>query len=89
MRRDAGMREWVEAGLQDLQKISKISHQRASLLLKIMSIPVIGWLATVVMFALFLGSLVRKRIFLKQTECQLRTVSAVIREHNIEVVDLM
>jgi FkbM family methyltransferase len=89
VRPDAGIRDWAKAGAVDLRRISKLSDRQAYLLLKALSMPVLGWLVAAVMIALLLGSIARKKIFLERPECQLRTVSEVIREHNIESIDLM
>jgi FkbM family methyltransferase len=89
VREDAGMRAWVEAGLLDLQKISRISDRQTRFWLSIMTVPLLGRLVTAVMFVLFLGSIVRKKIFLQRMECQLRTVSDEIREQQVEAIDLM
>jgi hypothetical protein len=89
IRKDAGMREWARAGISDLQKISVLSPELAGRLLTALSKPVIGQLVTAVMIAILILSLIRKRLFLQKIECELKTVSEVIKEQGIETVDLM
>ena len=90
IRKNAGMKEFAKAGVMDLRRISKLSDRQTELLLKAMSTPVAGWIvATMMMMTLLFISLIRKRIFVERIECQLRTVSEVIQEQNVEAIDLM
>lgn len=89
IRKDAGMLEWAKAGVLDLRRISKISDKQACFLLKALSAPVAGSLVAAFMIVLLLASVIRKKVFLQQTECRLSTVSEVIREHHVDVIDLM
>ena len=88
-RPNAGMNAWAEACVLDLHRISKLSDRQADLLLKALSKPVVGSLVAAVMIAFLIGLVLRNQIFLERTECSLSTVSEVIREHNVEAIDLM
>jgi hypothetical protein len=89
VRKDAGMREWARAGILDLRKISVLGPRFADRLLTALSKPFIGELVTAVMITLLFLSLIRKRLFLQKIECELKTISEVMREHSISTIDLM
>jgi FkbM family methyltransferase len=89
VRPGTGMRDWAKAGVMDLQSISKLSDRQAQLLLKALSAPVLGWFVTMAIITVLLGSIVRKKVFLQHPECQLKTVSEVIRERDVDKIDLM
>jgi len=89
VRPNTGMRDWAKAGALDLQSISKLSDRQAYLLLKALSTPVLGWVVAAFMIVLLLGSIARKKVFLQRPECQLRTVSEMIREQQVNAIDLM
>jgi len=89
VRKDAGMREWARAGISDLRKISVLSPGFADHLLAALPKPFIGTLVTAVMTILLFLSLFRKRLFLQKIECELKTISEVIRESHIATIALM
>jgi hypothetical protein len=89
VRKDAGMREWARAGISDLQKISVLSPGFADRLLTALPKPLIGELVTAVMISILFLSLTRKKLFLRKIECELKTISEVIREHRVSAIDLM
>src|SRR5262249_39665738 len=89
VRKDAGMYDWARAGISDLRKASFLSDQFSDRLLAALPKPIVGKMTVIVMFALFLLTLLRKKLFLKKIECELKTISEVMREHNIENVALM
>src|SRR5215510_11462431 len=86
VRKDAGMYDWARAGISDLRKASFLSDQFSDRLLAALPKPIVGTMTVTVMFALFLLTLLRKKLFLKKIECELKTISEVMREHNIENV---
>jgi len=89
VRKDAGMYDWARAGISDLRKVSFLSDQFSDRLLAALPKPVVGKMIVIVMCALLLLTLLRKKFFLKKINCELRTISEVMREHNIEGVALM
>jgi 31-O-methyltransferase len=89
VRKDAGMRAWAAAGISDLQKISVLSHKFAARLLSALSRPLAGWLVATAMMSLIVLSLIRKRIFLQKIECELKTISDVIRERQVATIALV
>ncbi len=89
VRKDAGMREWARTGISDLQKISVLSRGFADHLLAALPKPFLGTLVTAVMVILLFLSLFRKRLFLQKIECELKTISEVIREHDLAAIVLM
>jgi len=89
VRKDAGMRAWAAAGISDLQKISVLSPKFAARLLNALSKPLVGWLVAAAMMSLIVLSLIRKRIFLQKIECDLKTISDVIRERQVATIALV
>src|SRR5262245_16991633 len=80
VRKEAGMRAWARAGISDLEKVSVISPAFSKRLLTALPKPVIGTLITAVMMALLALSLLRKKLFLQRIDCELKTISEVIKE---------
>jgi Methyltransferase FkbM domain len=72
-----------------LQKISVLSPPFAGRLLSALSRPYLGWLVAAVMISILFFSIVRKRLFLQKIECELKTLSDVIKEHQIGAIDLV
>lgn len=89
VREGTGMREWAKAGALDLPRVSRLPQQHADRLLKLLDIPVIGTVIAAGMYALLLASVARKRIFTTYADCELSTVSDVIKEHRVEAIGLM
>jgi FkbM family methyltransferase len=89
IREGTGMREWARAGALDLPRVSSLPQKQADRLLKLLDTPVVGTLIAAGMYAALLASVLRKRIFTKYAECELSTVSDVIRDHQVEAIGLM
>lgn len=89
VRKDAGTFDWLNASVLDLERISKISPKQARMLLKALSNPITGVVVAAPIIAFLKAMGYRKKVFLKRMECELRTVSEVMREHKIDAVDLM
>jgi hypothetical protein len=89
VRKDAGMRVWAATGFSDLQKIGVISPGFAAFLLSALSKPFIGLLVAAAAMSLFVFSLIRKKIFLQKIDCELKTISDVIREREIAAIALV
>jgi len=89
VRKDAGMYDWVRAGISDLQKASFLSRRSSDRLLAALPRPIVGKIVVILMFALLLLTVLRKKIFLKKIECGLKTITEVMRDHNIDSVALM
>lgn len=85
--REASIYDWAKAIALDLPKISLISTGVAQFLVKILSIPLLRSLSLVILNRIVLGNF--KQAPLKQFDCQLKTVSEIIREHDIAAIDLV
>jgi hypothetical protein len=83
------MREWARAGISDLEKVSVISPAFSQRLLTALPKPIVGTLITTVMMALLFLSLLRKKLFMQRIDCELKTISEVIEEHQIPTIDLL
>ncbi|MCI0661272.1 MAG: FkbM family methyltransferase [Acidobacteria bacterium] len=89
IRKDAGMREWARAGISDLRKIDVLSPRLADYLLTALSRPFAGALVAAVMISFLFLSLFRRRLFLQKIECELKTISEVIREQRLATIALL
>ena len=89
VRKDAGMYDWARAAISDLRKVSFLSDEFSDRLMAALPKPVVGKMVVIVIYALLLLTLLRKKLFLKKIKCELRTISEVMSEHNIEGVALM
>lgn len=89
VRKDAGMRVWAAAGISDLQRISVLSAGFAARLQYVLSKPYLGWFLAALMMALLILSIIRKRLFLQKIECELKTLSDVIRGYEVGAIDLV
>jgi hypothetical protein len=83
------MKDWVRAGMTDLPRVSKWPQKRADRILKLSQIPLVGSVVTFGVFLLFAAVLARKQLFMQRADCELLTVSDVIRDQNCESIDLM
>jgi FkbM family methyltransferase len=84
---DATIDDWVKAIAVDLAKVALISPGLARFFLKILSIPLLGSLCLTILNRLVLGKIDKARSI--QIDCQLKTVSEIIRENDIAAIDLM
>jgi FkbM family methyltransferase len=81
--------DWAGAGISDLQKISVLPPRLAERLLNALSKPYLGWLVAAMMISILFFSIARKRLFLQKIECELKTLSDVIKEHEVGAIDLV
>lgn len=86
VRKDAAVSVWLAAIVLDLERMSSISPRLAHLLV---SSPVLRPIAAGLLKAWFAAVGVRRRLTMQRVECPLKTVSQVIREHDLESIDLM
>jgi hypothetical protein len=89
VRKDIAMYDWARAGISDLQRVSFLSLSFGDRLLAALPRPIVGKMIVIVMFTLLLLTLLRKKLFLKKIECELKTITEVIRDNNIENIALM
>lgn len=89
VREGTGMHEWARAGALDLPRVSRLPQAQADRLLKLLDTPVIGTVVAAGMYAALLASVLRRRVFTRYADCELSTVSDVIRDHQVESIDLM
>jgi FkbM family methyltransferase len=84
---EASEYDWVKAIALDLQKVSLISSISAQLLIKILSIPILRSLGLAILNKLVADNV--EKAPPQQVNCQLKTVSEIIRENNIAAIDVM
>jgi hypothetical protein len=88
-RHDARLYEWARAGIADLQRISHLPARLAQFLLKALAVPVLRSLVAFALLTLFLWPALRGRLFLQRIERQVKTISEVMSEHQVELIDVL
>jgi FkbM family methyltransferase len=87
VQQEASEYDWIKAIALDLQKVSLISPGLAQLLIKFLSIPLLRSLGLAILNKLVSCNF--KKASVQQVNCQLKTVSEIIRENNITAIDVM
>jgi FkbM family methyltransferase len=89
VRKDAALKEWLIAGVLDLKRVGRISSVQANVMSKALSIRVLNLLAYAALLIPLAFSEFRRRLFMRRIECQLTTISDVIRDHNLDTIHLL
>lgn len=84
---DSSEYDWARAIIRDMQKISIVPSNLAQALIKMLSIPFLKSVCLAILNQFLIGS--TKKTSTKQVNCQLKTISEVIREENIVTIDLV
>jgi len=87
VQQEGSVYDWAQAIILDLPKISLISSGLAQFLIKVLSIPYLRALSLVILNQLTLGN--AEKIPWKQVECQLKTISEIVRENKITAIDML
>ncbi len=81
--------DWLKAGLIDLHKIGQIFTWLHNFLQWALTIPILQIIVTQLLLLYYLVPTIRNKLLQKSIICPLKTLSQVIQEHEIDVINLL
>jgi hypothetical protein len=88
VQRDAGALAWARAIIEDGGRIGQIPAGLSRLLLRLLAIPGLNVITLILLGLVAVPLQVHRRLRTREMECEVRTLSQIIREHDIARIDL-